>query len=267
MRTALPILPLRVPLSSGGLVALAALGLISFPSHGSARQSRPQESDSAISSFVATVFDGSNAQPVQAAFASAMGTDVWTTTDHNGSFRLDPLPPGPHTIRIWRIGYTPTLFTVTLDTNQVNVLDVPIVLRPIPYEMPEIVVEGERTRLVMGPLREFYRRRSEGQGFFMTQDQITRRGAERFDQILTGVPGVDVEYTGSLQHRIRVGRGREAGCSPQYYVDGLWTDETMALTLRPEWIEGLEIYRRTSEIPPEFNARGLCGVIVIWTRR
>jgi hypothetical protein len=263
MKTALPILPLRLSLSSMVRALVTSLCLTVLPGYAPA-QSAPEPT---ISSFVGAVFDATTSAPVQAAFASAMGTGVWATTDHNGSFRLDRLPPGTHTIRIWRIGYTPTFFTVRLDSNQVSVLDVPIVLRPIPYEMPEIVVEGDRTRLVMGPLREFYRRRNEEEGVFITREQIMLRGFERFDQIFSGIAGVNVDYSGNLENRILMGRGRELGCSPQYFVDGLWTDESMALTMRPEWIEGIEIYRRVSEIPPELNARGLCGVIVIWTRR
>lgn len=49
--------------------------------------------------FVASVFDAMTRKPVVAAFAAALGTDRFATTDQNGSFRLTALPGGRHTIR------------------------------------------------------------------------------------------------------------------------------------------------------------------------
>ena len=63
----------------------------------------------------------------------------------------------------------------------------------------------------------------------------------------------------------RTSMGRR--CPIQYYVDGVATTGLNIDDVLPRDVEGLEIYRGSSEIPPSFNrGTALCGVIVIWTR-
>ncbi len=247
------------------LPAAVSIALVLGTNRPANAQGTPQ--DTAAAAFVGVVFDAVSGDPVVAAFAAAMGSGQWASTDNNGSFRLDGLRPGSHTFRIWRIGYSPTFFTVSLEPDEANVLGAPIVLNPIPFEMPELVIEGDRTRIVRGPLRDFYRRRNQGIGRFLTRDEIEIRRADRFDQLLRGIPGIQVAYLGAFKHEVRMRGGEQTGCSPDYFVDGLWSDEGTALSLQPEWIEGIELYRRPAEVPPEFNKRGSCGIVVIWTRR
>jgi hypothetical protein len=218
--------------------------------------------------FVATVFDAESGQPVVGAFAAALDTDRFGTTDRNGSFRIDGLPRGPHTIRVWRLGYEPILFRATLDSLSINVLDVPIVLQPIPVMMPEIVVTADRTRLVVGPLRDFYRRSREGRGTFFTREDIEQRNADEVPQVLRAVPGADVMYLGNFRWTVRLALDQRVACPVVYFVDGILSNERMALSIRPERLEGIEVYRRVTEVPPEFNVRGAsCGVIALWSRR
>lgn len=214
--------------------------------------------------FVASVFDRVTGEPVVAAFAAALGTESWAVTDRNGSFRLDGLTRGRHVIRVWRLGYEPTLFSATFDSVAANVLDAPILLQPVPVLMPEVVVEGERTRLVGGPLREFYRRRRQERGVFFTRDEIDTRRADRLEDLLRTVPGIDIQYLGNQRNTIRLANN----CAPIYYVDGIQSNEGMALAIRPERLDGIEIYRRASEIPPALNTgAAICGVVVLWTGR
>jgi hypothetical protein len=214
--------------------------------------------------FVASVLDARTREPVVAAFAAALGTDRFATTDDHGSFRIDGLPGGEHTIRIWRLGYRTAMFRVRFDSVETNILDVPIVLEPIPVQMPEIVVEAERTRLIAGVMRDFYRRRAEGAGLFIDREEIEARRADAFVDLMRGIPSLDVEYLGNLQWTLRL----PGKCSPLYYVDGVRSNEGVALSIRPEQLEGVEIYRRLSEVPLELTAgQGMCGVIVLWTRR
>lgn len=227
-----------------------------------------QAQDSALGRvLVASVFDDVTGSPIPAAFVAAVEEDRITTTDRNGSFRLESLTPGRHSIRVWRIGYHPTEFSVVLDEQIVNVLDVPVVLEADPVHLPEIVVEDDRDRVLMGPVREFYRRRSTGVGTFVTREEIEARGAERFEELLRDLNGVDVMQVGDLRWTVRMSGGRFNGCSVQFWVDGARVESRWAMAIRPEAIEGLEVYRRLSEVPPEFGSDGLCGVIVIWTRR
>lgn len=218
--------------------------------------------------FVATVFDAESGDPVVGAFAAALNTERFGTTDHNGSFRIDGLTSGPHTIRIWRLGYEPILFRATLDSLSINVLDAPIVLQPIPVMMPELVVTADRTRLVVGPLRDFYRRSREGRGTFFTREDLEQRQADEVYQVLRAVPGADIMYLGNFQHTVRLALDHRVACPVVYFVDGIRSNERMALSIRPERLEGIEVYRRPTEVPPEFNVQGAsCGVIALWSRR
>jgi hypothetical protein len=212
--------------------------------------------------FVASVFDAKSGDPVEAAFAAAMGTDQFAVSDRNGSFRIDGIPGGQQVIKVWRLGYEPTMFTVRFDSVQVAVLDAPIVLEPIPVQMPEVVVEAERTRLVTGPMREFYRRRNEGRGWFMDREQIVERHADEFVDIVRTVPAVDIQYLGNLQSTIRL----TPTCGPVYFLDGVMTNERLILSLPPDQLGAVEVYNRVATVPPEFNVMGAsCGVIVVWT--
>ncbi len=218
--------------------------------------------------FVATVFDAESGDPVVGAFAAAVGTERFSTTDRNGSFRIDGLPSGEHTIRVWRLGYKPILFRATLGSLVINVLDVPIVLQPIPLMMPEIVIEADRTRLFVGPLGDFYRRSREGRGTFFTREYLEQRQADQVHQVLRAVPGADIIYTGNFRRTVRLAPDNRGVCPVVYFVDGIRSNEEMALSIRPERLEGIEVYRRPAEIPPELNVRGAsCGVIAMWSRR
>ena len=218
--------------------------------------------------FVATVFDAQSRTPVVGAFAAAVGTDRFGITDRNGSVRIDALPDGVHTIRVWRLGYEPMLFTARFDSLAVQVLDAPIMLQPLPMVLPEVVVEAERTRIVTGPLGDFYRRQREGSGWFFTRADIDARGADELRQIVRVIPGVNVEYVGGLRWTIRLADNQRVRCPVVYFVDGIQANEQMALSIKPERLDGIEVYRRATEIPPEFNVRGAsCGVMVLWSRR
>src|SRR5947207_15258433 len=57
------------------------------------------------------------------------------------------------------------------------------------------------------------------------------------------------------------------GCYPQYFIDGIESTAYFARHTPPHDVEGIEIYRGSSETPGEFegsNSGG--GVIVTWTK-
>ena len=217
--------------------------------------------------FVASVFDLQSRGPVIAAFVAAVEQDLITTTDRHGSFRLTGLNPGRHTIRVWRIGYVETEFSVTLGDQLVSVLDAPVMLAPDPVRVTEVVVEGSRSRVLTGTLAEFHRRRRDERGVFITRDELERSGADRFTDLFRSMPGIDVVQVADLQYTLRTAGSARTGCGVRYWVDGINVEERWAMALRPEGIEAIEVYRRLSEVPAEFPAGGSCGVIVIWTRR
>ncbi|HEU4454617.1 MAG TPA: hypothetical protein VFR81_16235, partial [Longimicrobium sp.] len=67
-------------------------------------------------------------------------------------------------------------------------------------------------------------------------------------------------------------QGARAGdCPVQYYLDGSsWEPDARGVIsndVRPDEVEGIEVYRRATEIPPEFRRPGSeCGVVLIWLK-
>ena len=57
------------------------------------------------------------------------------------------------------------------------------------------------------------------------------------------------------------------GCYPQYFLDGTESTPYFARNTPPQDVQGVEIYRGSSETPGEFiGSNSGCGVIAIWTK-
>lgn len=120
------------------------------------------------------------------------------------------------------------------------------------------------------------RRRRHPAGVFVGREEIERRDPRRLSDLIRGVAGVTpVRPPGAGgRPRMRMNRtqtlpGRRP-CRVRYFVDGLPLPKRSAWRIddfAPEDVEGIEIYRGVSEVPPRFQRRDdRCGVVVIWTR-
>lgn len=164
---------------------------------------------------------------------------------------------------------------------------------PLPiHTLPAITVVAPASARLTGMLAGFQRRMEQGWGHFITRDEIARRGARRISDLLHGLPDVRVIPLSELQSTVRFGTelsrvhigpfsiGEDGTpkvvgyaplrCAPLLYVDGIKfgrADEVLD-QVGPAEIEGIEVYRRSTEVPPEFGGlHARCGVILVWTRR
>jgi hypothetical protein len=203
-------------------------------------------------------------EPVVGAFVRVDG-EVKGVTDEEGRFEM-VLPPGFHELDVRRSGYRARLAGFSLDDTPLVRLNV--ALDPIAYALPEVLVQGERTRLVFGSHRGFYRRMREANGHFITRDQIEARAPRAVSDVLRLVPGLEVNQTGVNPAQVRVFHPRGLCGEPIVFLDGVEVDvESPDMLLPPEHIEGIEVYTRPLTIPMEFSKRGsFCGVIAIWSR-
>ena len=65
-------------------------------------------------------------------------------------------------------------------------------------------------------------------------------------------------------YSLRIVRGM---CQPYYIIDGQYQPGFELDLIPPNDIEGIELYKGSSETPPQFNRmNAVCGVIVVWTR-
>lgn len=202
-------------------------------------------------------------------------------TDAEGQFEFSVrFHPG-----IWlaasRIGYadnrTPILWFDDHTYYEVEIRLDPsaVLLAPL-----EVVTRREERRSPV--LSGFDRRVRNGHGYYITRREIEKRNAAYVSDLLAMVPGVRLQSSGAGSHRlIQMSRAASRACPVQLYVDGMQVTrrQTMGIGGRfsgiyvddfvtPNSVEGIEIYRGISTVPPEFLSPDAdCGVIAIWTRR
>ncbi len=209
--------------------------------------------------MIGTVTDSVTGEPL---VAVAVGIDgnVAALTDDRGVFRIDNIELGTILLEIRRIGYRMIATEIDLEMA----VNFNIKLAPLPIQLAEIVVEGDRTIFVFGRMRDFYRRRKRGLGDSFTRWEIEERNPFVTSDLLRMVPGVRLSAGAFGTNRISI---RNCG-APAIFLDGMiFRPGTVQLDdlVRPDNIEALEIHRGAF-IPAEFMTFGACGVIAIWTR-
>lgn len=246
-----------VPLAAAACAALAPLALPA--------QAPPD------GYLVVHVTDAATAGPVADAEVSVGATR--TRTDAAGRALL-PLRHPRETVLVRRLGYADQQHEVLAGAPPLEV-----VLTPVPVALD--AVQGTGRRMPMSPpLQRFYERMDHGRGSFVTREQIERRKPRRLTDLFREIPGVRVAatsrgerlvMTGATPAMYRVDPRWEAGdCPVQYYLDGVSYMPDFAGVpndVRPDEVEGIEVYRRLSEVPVEYRRRGAeCGVVLIWLK-
>ncbi|HEX8905524.1 MAG TPA: Plug domain-containing protein, partial [Longimicrobiaceae bacterium] len=154
-----------------------------------------------------------------------------------------------------------------------------VALTPAPVVLATVDATSRRPPL-SPPLQRFYQRVERGRGAFLTREQIERRKPRRLTDLFREIPGVRVTttprgerlmMTGATPTMYRVNPRWEAGdCPVQYYLDGVTYLPDYAGVpndVRPDEVEGIEVYRRLSEVPVEYRRPGAdCGVVLIWLK-
>jgi hypothetical protein len=217
-----------------------------------------------------------------------------TVTNSDGFFRFELSGGGRHRLSADRIGYleavTPA-FSVEgrhETTVEIRLAEDAILLAPLEI-VARRAAQGNTT------LSGFYYRMERGLGYFISREDIARRGASHVADILVSAPGVRIQRArrgGGWS--VYMGRALPAvgGCPTQVFIDGMLMNRRLASVNRdalgnptsvdfvedvdfsidevvsPTIIEGIEVYNGLSGVPAEFvNADSRCGVVLIWTRR
>ena len=206
------------------------------------------------------LIDDETSDPVPGATVRTAGAFRAVDSGPDGVASLRDLPPGPVTIVVTRIGYAEVRQTVRVTAG--STAEVTIALTPRPVAVAPVAVEAPRRPSRMDA---FDRRRQGSVGHFFTFEDIQRARPTVTSDLLRRVAGLRVHCTMG-PCTVRSVRASTPRCPMQVFVDGV-----AAFNMSPDEIpavdlEGMEIYRGASEIPPEFNrGTAACGVIVIWT--
>lgn len=203
--------------------------------------------------------------------------EVWVgesrvTTDVEGHAVL-PVRHERERLLVRRIGYLEERREITGDETPVDVQ-----LAPAPLPMSTVAARTRRKPL-SPPLQGFYDRVRGGRGAFLTREQIEARHPRRLTDLFREIAGVRVllgpegerlAMDGATPSLVRGGRWSPGECPVQYYLDGnswLPDDAGVPNDVLPDEVEGIEVYRRISEVPVAFRRPGAeCGVVLIWLR-
>lgn len=246
---------------SGILVLMVVTGAIAGSS---------QEPRSATGIFRGQVTD-STYQPVHLAEIAILGTQLRATADTLGLFRIGAVPVGIHPVVVRAIGWKPLFFMIRMEADQEQIFR--IGLERSLQRLPDLVVRGGR--LAKPPeyaftsrYDDFFRRRLFGSGTFRTRSDIWFRSAFNTVDLLRAIPGVFVRTSGAIPS-VEFSSCSASGGQVSVWIDGarvITRDHNDALSyLRPNDIEFIEIYRRSSQIPGEYLGDS-CAAVVIWTR-
>ena len=210
-------------------------------------------------------------QPIAGAQINLLGSATYARTRSDGSFEIAGLAAGSYTIEARMIGYGRRRAAVDLKADQTT--QVSFSLDRSAVELPEVTVAA---RAAAAARSGFDQRRLRGVGgFFITREDIVRRGSVRVEDLFKAIPGIKVDPLGSTGYQIlslRGGAGTSAVCAPTVFLDNIRIppdpESGNDLPIIPEEIQGIEIHQSPHSAPIEFRPMGQnCGVILIWTRR
>ena len=242
---------------AAGVLALCSLA---------AAEARAQGESSAL---VVSVVSQDSKRPVMGARVSVVGAGIAPTTDANGRLRLAGVPAGVQTVEVRRMGYSTRLKLVDLRAGESTPVAFELEVEAIP--VAAIRVDAKRRDWGREYLERsgFVRRRRNGIGSFLTRADIERRRPTFLSDALRSVSGLRFQPNGMRGDAyVSMARTGSRPCPVQYFVDGQLIGPGFNIDeISAGDVEGLEIYRGASQVPPEFNRRtSACGVIAVWTR-
>lgn len=172
--------------------------------------------------------------------------------DTAGGFSLMVPQPGMYRLRLSHIAYA------TAETAMINAalgvqMQLELRMNPTAVPLEPLRVVG-RSAFNAGWLSEYYDRavmtRRSGIGKVFFRDEVQRANLPSVSSFLTYL----------------LPRG---GCRPTLFLDGLELQDARQLDglLRPDALEGVELYNNQVFLPQRYSNRGHCAVALFWTRR
>lgn len=197
------------------------------------------------------VVDAETGDPVAGAQASVVGHPLRTISNRVGRFVLTAVPPGDRTLTVEMLGYRST----TVEHVRVRAghpVEVAVRLTPVPVDVPGLVVEAERVRLMEPEVTASHE--------VVLGRELRELPVDRVAEAIELTPGVsDGHFRGG-----RVGQ-------ETYVVDGFalknqleGSTQGSVLELSPTSLEEIEVV--TGGFGAEFGS-ALSGVVSLVTRR
>src|SRR6476661_3737187 len=204
--------------------------------------------------------------PVANARVGLMGSSAATMTKANGEFVLDSLPAGTQALVVRQLGYSPTEVPVELSSRTPQRVTVKLGIL-VPQLTPvEVTSRREEGLQKVGFLD---RKRTSAGGHFITPEELERRKAIKFSDVLRTTPGLSVTESNG-QAMITSTRSAQGNGCVTIYVDGApWQQiepGDLDTFVQPNEVAAVEVYNGAS-IPAQFTTPGQsCAAVVVWTK-
>jgi hypothetical protein len=202
-------------------------------------------------------------------------------TDAQGRFHMRVKAPMSYQLAVTRVGTTPTVGpqfeVIPEDTIDADV-QVPIVSSDTIQALDSVRVIGTGGAPVVR-LSEFETRRQNRQGtFFVTEQEIDKRGAVDAWQMLQHAPGINIRFSNGGAYAVTARAAQtnlrsDTPCYLRVLIDGVMLPDPMpdlnTVLPRPKDIHGIEVWAGPASIPAKYAGAGSekwCGVVAVWTR-
>lgn len=257
--------------SRSALRTLGFLGLLSTAAQSGAAQT-----------IRGRVTDGQSARPLQ-------GVTVELTDEHevaaahtetaaDGRYQLHVPQPARYRA-LFRLPGFQSMLTEPVKLTERDTLEISPQLTPLAaFKLDSVFVYGQRVPRYLG---DFYRRRSEGFGHFLTRADIDRHSPVVISDVLRGLAGVQVvcHRAGLCDVQMRAARTMfvRGVCRASVVLDGVVLrvggvgspgDLLLDDLLNPFDVEAIEVYPSPAGVPVQYQGYASpCGAIIAWSRR
>jgi hypothetical protein len=221
------------------------------------------------SAFVRGVVRDQNGRPLPNVTLSLLDRYQRVVTDSSGRFALRGVPAGSQTVELRALGFAPARRVMVLRSDALA--DTVFTLDRAAQTLAAVRVLSDRSN--SRSFGGFEDRRHRGIGFFMSADEIARKGGIYLGDVLRFAPGM-MTYT--PKGRIFTMRAGYTGdrCSPPYFLDGTrWypLDNNPLIELEQyiplQDLAAVEVYASGASTPAQFDVGTGCGAVVFWTKR
>jgi len=228
-------------------------------------------SEGMITGIVGMVTDQASGQPVPQVVVSVDGIGRVANTDEDGRFSLSEMVPGRHDVVFTHLGYRQRSVSLEVEARHVVKVHVELAVDAIALDPIEVTVDRlDRNLQSVG----FYQREEDGWGDFLDREDLEFWNPVRLTSALTRFPGVTTVADPRMPSRgFLAFRRRGTTCIPTVYLDGVRIGgdrEPAGIDdiVNPAVVAGVEVYRNTAGMPPQYWGTGsACGVVLIWLRR